>query len=297
MDFAPKEIATPIRVPSTANLMVDSADRTILLDLSSNRLDSAWNFQITKQKSILNGFFTRIGTTEVVLEWCEENISTKLANTTISFDISGIAPNTYSGTQTISVLSGFYTVAECLDEIVDRLNDLSGTTGTTWAMVQYQAGYFLEATGAFYTVGNERLAQQLDMSDAVSISLSATETGFIPECADLRPYRYIDFVSPALTYAQDVKDSSTAPSDRDVLCRWYFSYDEQAPLDAYGFPILMGYTRFCIRRIFNPPKQIKWESNLPVGNLNFEVYNDLGKILAQSSPKSNWLMTLQVSEV
>lgn len=288
MDYAPKEIATPIRVPSTANLMIDSADRAS---------GSAWNFQIVKQKSILNGFFTRIGTTEVVLEWCEENVSSALGNTTISFDISGIAPNTYNGTQTISVLSGFYTAAEMMNEIVDRLNDLSGTTGTTWAMVQYQAGYYLEATDAFFEIGTERLAVQLDLDNAVSVSLSATETGVIPNCPDLRPYRYIDFVSPVLTYAQDVKDSSTATFDRDVLCRWYFSYDEQAPLDAYGFPILMGYTRFCLRRIFNPPKQIKWDTNLPIGNLNFQVFNDDGILLPVSSDRSNWLMTLQVSEV
>jgi len=61
------EKAVTIRYPATANLMIDSSDR------NTTRNPSAWDFQITKNQSIQNGFFTRVGTTEVVLEWCEPN--------------------------------------------------------------------------------------------------------------------------------------------------------------------------------------------------------------------------------
>ena len=103
-------------------------------------------------------------------------------------------------------------------------------------------------------------------------------------------------VSPSLTYSQDVKDASSAEVVRDVLCRWYFDYDEQNMIDGYGYPILMGYKPFCLRRIFNPPKQIRWDANLPVaGIMNFALYDPFGK-LVETVNSTNFLMTLQVSE-
>lgn len=98
-----------------------------------------------------------------------------------------------------------------------------------------------------------------------------------------------------LTYNQAVKDASTSPNERDVLCRWYFDYDNQTPTDGYGFPILMGYAPFCLRRLFNPPKQIQWETNIPVGNLSFQLYDDDGTLVPVNS-RTEYLMTLQVSE-
>ena len=58
----------------------------------------------------------------------------------------------------------------------------------------------------------------------------------------------------------------------------------------------MGYKPFCLRRIFNPPKQIKWDQNLPVaGVMDFALYDNNGK-LAATTDTTNFLMTLQVSE-
>lgn len=279
--FVPGEKATTIRMPSTANLMVDSADRNEAV------FPSAFNFQIQKNQSILNGFFTRIGTTEVVLEWCQENITT--ANNTITVDISGTGANTYFDTVSVTVTSGFYTIKDALDFIINALNDLEPTTGATFSVVQDPGNVFIDCSGADATFDNTPLANQLTLDDA-------STPAFII-CPDLRPYRYIDFVSTQLTYSQDLKDSTTSPTERDVLCRWYFSYDDAPSYDAYGFPILMGYSRFCLRRIFNPPKQIKWDNNLPIGNLTFQVYDNNGLLIPSSAEGTEWLMTLQVSEV
>ena len=59
----------------------------------------------------------------------------------------------------------------------------------------------------------------------------------------------------------------------------------------------MGYTRFVRRRLYNPPKQIKWQPNQPMGNLSFQVYGDDGDLVTADLLDSNWLMTLQLSEV
>ena len=297
VDFVPNERATPIRVPSTANLMIDSIDRDEL---------SPWDFQITKNYSILNGFFTRIGTTEVVLEWCQPNISSSLGNNQLVIDVSGTGGNTYSGTETITFTEGFYTVAQALGRLTSLLNDISGTTGMTFGTATNALTNQVQviSVGGDWAINAASAGLALALQIGLPVGLNNTLTSIHSiVCPDLRPYRYIDFVSAQLTYNQDLKDSSTNNIVRDVLCRWYFDWYTPPDLDSLGFPIFMGYTAFRARRLFNPPKQIKWSPNQPIGNLSFQVY---GNTVFGGDPelvplipyaKSNWLMTLQVSEV
>lgn len=293
------EKAIVIRQPATANLMVDSKDR------DEELFSSPWDFQITRPQALQNGFMTRIGTTEVVLEWYCPNIyeenGTTPGNNVITVDICG---SVHSFTNTITIPPGFYSVAEVWNFIRGGINDLSGDTGVSVNIVQ---GGFDSAAGSFYSLvctggefnfpdGSELLVQQLKIPFGPNL---------IPEiplyqAVDLRRYRYLDFVSSQLTYNQDLKDNSTAEKQRDVLCRWYMAYGDSADpnVDNLNFPILMGYEPFVIRRIFNPPKQIKWDSAAPIGNLAFQVFGDDGKLVGTDVNEytSEWLMTLQLSE-
>jgi len=279
--------AITFRQPSTANLLIDSADRNTTIN------PSAWDFQITKSESIQNGFFTRIGTTEVVLEWCEDNINSTLGNTLGLFDLSGVL-------RTITIPPGKYTVSDALDALVAGFN-ASSTIGISSGRLfsvsttKVPGQVVIDISGLAVGVQNIRTLFPLWTRLDVGAPSNPTNTLLIL-CPDLRPYRYLDFTCAELTYAQDLKDNTTSNINRDVLTRWYFSYDEQNYLDTYGFPILMGYTRFCLRRLYNPPKQIKWDTNLPIGNLRFQVYDDEGNILSTSDTSSQWLMTLQLSE-
>jgi hypothetical protein len=54
VDYVPVEKGTTVRQPSTANLMISSKDRNLTV------YPNPFDFQITKQASIFNGFFTRI---------------------------------------------------------------------------------------------------------------------------------------------------------------------------------------------------------------------------------------------
>ena len=286
MEFVPNEKATPIRYPSTANLMVDSFDRNLV------QYPTCENFLITKNQSIMNGFFTRIATTEVVLEWFTGNVG----------GANGQFAYTVGATATDFSLAGFYTVEGLIDDLVAALNETTSTTGLTWSASAVQGGgVALTATGAPGIV--------FSLIAPIFITLTAetdTFSGTIPaggsesfqidvSTADIRRVRYLDMVCTQLTNNQSVKDASTARDVRDVLCRWYFDYDNQNPTDAYGFPILMGYQPFCLRRLFNPPKQIQWQTNIPVGQLSFQLYDDSGN-LASVSEQTNYLMTLQASE-
>lgn len=280
----PTENAVTIRQPATANLMLDSLDRNI------NNDPSCWNYQITKTNSIMNGFFTRVATTEVVLEWCYENIQAAEKNNTIVVNITGLSGNVTN--QTITLLSGFYTVAQCLDTIARKMTDLSGTTGSAFTVVQLNG-----QTGIQISSGTWNLASETILSGDLGLFPdTAAKTNYIGDCPDLRAVRYLDFVSSQLTYNQDLKDNSTQFINRDVLCRWYMAWDEAPVLDKYGFPIYMGYTEFRARRLFNPPKQIRWSNNQPLGNIAFSVYAPDGTLMPVYDTVSNWLMTLQFSE-
>lgn len=283
MDFVPAEKAVPIRYPSTANLMVDSKDRN---------QGTAWNFQIQRNQSLLNGFFTRIATTEVTLEWFIPNgglYSEKGNGLSITYGTNAAIEVLLDGT-------AFYTVEEALDFIVATYNAAAGSAllkVIVPSLGSSQAGIGSADDTTNITIDDGPLAIALGF--ATGAVAASVQLIFNP---DLRPYRYLDFVSAQLTYNQDLKDASTKLFVRDVLCRWYFAWDTPPAYDGYGYPILMGYTSFVQRRLFNPPKQIRWDPKQVVGNIAFEVWGDGETIIEDVSPKNNsqWLMSLQISE-
>jgi hypothetical protein len=291
--FLPAEKGTPIRMPSTANLMLDSADRNTAVN------PSPWVFQIQRPQALLNGFFTRIGTTEVVLEWNVPNISSDLSNNWLQIDLSGTVSGTISTTRVIT--TGVYTAAELVKAVAAELSDVSGS----WTAVAANGGgATIEPAADVYVHLSGPVADALgiDLGGLEEVGPTAGFPGLLADNleVDLRPCRYLDFVSAQLTYNQDLKDGATNNVNRDVLCRWYMAYDNPPQLDEFGFPILMGYTPFTLRRIFSPPKQIRWDNIQPLGNLSFEVFTDKN-VQPLYNPlftsKTNWLMTLQVSEV
>jgi hypothetical protein len=304
VSYIPTEKGQTIREPSVANLLIDSADRT------PSGL-GAGSFTIQKQQALQNGFFTRIGVTEVVLEWGIPNIAEEFGNRTFEVDVSGT-------TITRTLSTGFYNVSQVLNRIVTLLN----TNGTyTFAIVSNNGQVSINCT---VTAGGAQQNYDITLSNlSVNLGLNAGVIGnnFVvggEAPVDLRYFRYLDFVSDSLTYLQDVKDGTTNQFEKNVLCRFYLSYDNPCQNDALGFPILFGYQATTLRRIFNPAKQIKWEPNLPIGNLKFEVFgwggggapiqaaiNAAGQLFYQlmvapflpTPPLFNWLMTLQISEV
>lgn len=303
-----------IRVPATANLMIDSDDRPKRYDSSGVDLTTPWDFQISRQQALMNGFFSRIGVTEHVVEWCVPNISLSLGNNTFRIrDASGVI-------HSVTLTDTTYNVAEATVSICVELNALT-IPGYSFNMQGAAGTVIMRSNTAApfrsFSILPGKLAFQLDLNPfTVETNQSVL---FFVKCPDIRPYRYIDFTCSDLTAVQDVKDASTAPASqvqpngtvkptigsRDVLARWYFAFDEDASLDQLGFPILMGYEKFVLRRLYNPPKQIKWEQNFPVGNLTFQVFDPDGEIVSyedanpnvvNTAQDSNWLMTLQLSE-
>ena len=285
------EKAITMRQPATANFLVASPDRVY------TSWASPFRFQISSPNSLMNGFFTRIAVAEVALNWTVPNIRTGVNDT---FSITDT-----NGTKTVTMAQGCYTFKQAMDQLVILLN--AAGTASTWSVSGTGPTFSLNSTAAA-TLNSTVLCTQLGL--VYGVSGTAAYVGSNPVLLnDL----YIDFVCTVLTNQQRLKDASTGANNgqggstlgnnyvRDVLCRWYFAYDDSPPtLDAYGFPILMGYTGFYARRTFPFPKQIRWESNIPIGNIVFEVFNDAGNLLptnlAEANVGTEWFMTLLVSE-
>jgi hypothetical protein len=283
-EFVPTEKGQTIRYPSTAQLCIDSADR------DNFATTGPFDFTITRSYNLLNGFFTRLSSTEVMVDWAEPNIQTGVNDTLVVV----ISSTNYS----VTVPQGFYTVKDILDTLVSLLN--SAGTGRTFSIVNTNGQISLNVNTGTYAILVGQLAEQLF---AFSVFVPQSLSKLVTE-ADLRLYRYIDITSNQLTYAQDVKDSATNRTVIDTLCRIYLAYEDSPSYDAYGFPILLGYKATSFRRAFPFPKQIKWANNIPIGNLTFQVFGNITRdgvttnvIIPFVSYNSNWCLTLQVSEV
>lgn len=271
---------TTIRQPSTANLMISSLDRT-----SGKSTD----FSISKQQNILSGYFTRFGVVEISLDWCVPNISEYLQNRTLVVEI-GTNP-----AFTVNVPQGHYTVQTLLDALVIVLN--TNTYGAVFSITGPNNLKSLTSTVNFNILPGA-------LQSALNLATDEEALGFPVFCPNLCPYPYIEFTCSNLTYQQGLKDATTAPNTRDVLYRWVFGWDECSPYDSYGYAINQSYLPFITRRYLSYPKQIKWDSQQPIGQLQFEVYDSNGYIVQVADPiaaggsegELEFYMTLLVSE-
>jgi len=246
-----------IRNPATANLYIDSTDRFGVGGQPAN-------FSITRNNSILNGFFHRLAVAEVVVQWGVPNIITGFNDT---FTIA--TPNA-GGTQiSITIPQGFYTMKTLLDAIVSGITAGGTTIPFVMTLIDVAGGKALSSTSDFVIIGTI-LSAQMNLAPTAT---AGTGVYYIPVTNPVvLPYTYIDFVCNDLTYNQSLKDATTNEIVRDVLYRWNFAWETPAAVDAYNYPVYQGYTPFIARRNITFPKQIKWESNMVLGNLAFQVF-------------------------
>ena len=118
---------------------------------------------------------------------------------------------------------------------------------------------------------------------------------------------FVDIVCDQLTQNQSLKDGDSGDITRTMLCRVFLTPDGFT-----GNVGNLGSNPILLHRVFPFPKQIKWNANQPIGNLQFQVYDSQGYILStgegisgtmENPPNSydsdmgDWTLTLLVSEV
>jgi len=324
--------AVTVRPSSTANFFVDSLDKAS---------GTSSDFTINKNQSLFNGFFNRIAVNEVVMDWGLPNVAQWWGNNflTVSVDDGAVTGTDY----TITIPDGFYSAIDLMRTVCALLNAAPGqtatfsvdavTTDTTQVGIKSTQPYLVfweqsasapsvPAGTAPYYVPQNALARGLFSSSqlyTLSLPVLTTNPLFSLTKVVLAPLilgtRYVDFVSPQLTYNQQLKDNTTAQFPKDVIYRWYFAWDTQSGVNSVGGPssppapttatlfpyyVYQGYAPFNQRRILPYPKQILWDNAAPIGQVGFQVYDDRGRLLdtTQFTPSANFQfqMSMLLSE-
>ena len=319
--------AITIRPSSMAVFGVDSDDRYKTYAERRTNPSYPFSINIAKNESLLNGFFSRIAVTEFRMYWTLPNIGAVWGNNTLTYYDSASAAQ-----HTITIPAGYYDL-QSLMLVIEAEVQAQGFL-PSFSAVANAEGYSTYTTGTadtFYWVAPTSTTRTLyDMLNLVNTSPPTLATSQIGGIANLKPTDFIDVVSSQLTYNQDLKDGSTAPTVRDMLCRIYLDDDNRGfcrvqtnLFDASGNPAghqvpqsdpsdsITGTCPFMLYRQFAYPKQVQWNNAQPLGNLTFELYDDQARSIqdlwnavqpassAQGAFYANsfvWNMTLLISE-
>ena len=314
--------AVSVRPSATALFTVNSADR--YGDANTRRqtlvATSPYDFIIRKKESLLNGFFTRMGITEVSFPFALPNVDFNTSRMSVIYTpVGGV-----QATATFTPSFGFYTpsqIAAALQVFI-RARDVSLNTslvvysslnGVPQFTVSVPAGATIDfapvaTTGGLPFPYDQNQIQLYDMfgftlanSSPVRYTAPAvgSATTVVGNFTFFQKYQYLDIVSTLMTGNQNLKDSTSSPIDRNILCRLYVDYENSynVPADDPLFAPA-GTTPFTIYRKFPVPKFVQWDVKQPIGQLNFQVYDQDG-FLIRSDPQfqdMDWKMSVLVSE-
>jgi hypothetical protein len=322
-------VGQTIRQPSTALLTIDSEDRFDSYQAKREATYGSYNyspydFTITKRESIMNGFFTRLGVSEVVFPWNIPNINAQTNRMRVGYAAAPGGPFT---TFTLSVAAGFYTPSQLATAIQAELNAVPALAGTVVTYGQNiveglenvpQFSFDFTASGqfvtftplayqpnpalpAFYQFNNTKQLFDVLGLNSLAYLPAVQKSGIDTLCQSTR---YIDIVCSILTYNQSLKDTTSQVVARDSLCRVYLGALNSNMIvpttDSTFAP--PGTTPGVVYAQYSTPKQIQWVPNQPVpSGLRFQIFDDEGTPLEDlfggtSSPEINWSMTILVSE-
>ena len=323
--YSARDTAITQRPTSTAVLAIDSEDR--FNDYTESRrfdplLANNYSFTIRKNESIMNGFFTRLGITELVFPWVIPNINRKTCIITVRFQI-GAGVETFTN---IVVPIGFYTPAQLASALQVLIRAIDGSLAAFTMTYGAENGLpvFIYNTNnpnvgiAFAPMSYDSTLypfppstkQLFDVLGFISsnntITIPPGNNDYSGGLTFAQAIRYIDITCSQLTGNQALKDTMSQPIARDVLCRVYIggAPGEQSTVSAASSTFCPpGCAPTTIYRDFASPKQIQWIPNQPVpGYLKFDVYDDTGAPLSESdsfySGANNcpWSFTMLVSE-
>ena len=286
---------TPIRVPASAFLLIDSQDRDQRATSQlANILPQYWpqplnNFNIQKRQPFVSGYFHRIGTTEVKFEYNTPNINER--NNKIEVAVPAGDPST-----TITVPPGFYTPVE-LAAALQQLFQTAFNTHTWIITFESELSAFKITTNG-ETTDFQLVPFEYDTIDRTKRGLyflmnwgdgstywpqsSETEQYGLPE-PSMTYTRYIDICSTKLTQYQLVKDNGTRENTTPaVLLRLYIgNYCNEGVGDGdtsaqFDWP---GCRPCMIHRLYTTPKYSMWNPGQYIDNIDIELRDDAGELL------------------
>lgn len=300
------ERGVDIRMPSTALLGVSSSDRYDTKTERESAPSSPFNILLTSKQNFMSGFFTRIALTEVRIPWLLPTIRINLGDTmkleyrtggiTTAYTLRINGDAWYNPTSLAAEVQRAMRSASPIDGGVNKPSFTCTYSATAYAFTA--ATNVGGDTFRFLPTLDSNTTGLFEMMAWVNQGLGASMVSRVPKMIFTE---FVDIVCNQLTYAQNVKDGDTGDISRDVVARVYLSPE------GLSDPTQVGTAPFIIYRQFQTPKQIKWDNNLPIGQLSFQLYDDRGNILTSGwggtqTPffddlLGDWSITLLVSEV
>lgn len=329
--YPSREIGTTQRLPSTSLLAIDSDDRYANQIIARSAaavqnplIRSPYNFTITKNESIMNGFFTRLGLSEIVLPWVVPNINVKTRKMRVRYNVGAGDVDTEIVFVAGSTRMGFYRPAElatAVQTLVRALNaglvaftitygatnmpsfSYSTNSAATIAFLPYVASQLNPSLPDFYEYDPSTTRQLFDVLGFATSINDQMSFGGVSSQTFCQAITYVDVVCLQLTSNQALKDTMSQQIARDVLCRIYLTGNDvnNVPASSANF-CPPGCAPFTLYRNFSQPKQIQWLPNQPVqSSLRFELFDDMGNQLNESEltpgfNRTNWSFTILVSE-
>ena len=313
--------AMTLRPASTALLTIDSEDRFVDFPASRSNPSSPYNFTIRKSESLMPGFMTRIGVSEVVFPWSIPNITDKTTVIYIDYTVSG-SPIARAELELLVAFQRPSVIADSLQTQIRALD--ASLAGFTLTYGDEQLPQFQYATNSTTTVGFQPLTYESadypypsttkQLFDVLGFTYdnsvqTVSGTSRLTFCNAIR---YVDIVCNQLTNSQAQKDQTSQTISRDMLARVYVgSAPGVSSTTSVGDPLFCppGCEPTTLYINYTTPKQIQWlpNQNIP-GYLQFQVYDDTGVLLDESLEQAgvpgsalflyglDWSMTMQVTE-
>lgn len=316
----------PQRPPASAHLMIDSLDRygaqfggipggAIGIGIN-NGLPAGNDFTISAQGAMLNGYFTRLAITQVLLKY---NVPTVVTGVNDTLRVSEVAAG---ASVTITIPQGFYTPTTIAAAITAQFA-AAAAPYNTYTCVWNEASKSLKFASndgqsfAFVTpapASNTNPGSNVLLRTYYLLGINSPiyqapigTPAAIQICGPPRLYytSFVDIVSERLTKYQRVKDSESesargrknyvVPGINNIVARVYLvapntRIETSADTAVGGSPI-----DICID--YNTPKHMKWSPGESIYQMDFRLFDQFGLPLywTQANP-TEFLLTCLASE-
>jgi len=259
---APIEHGTAIRMPSTALMLVNSADGEQFSTINKLRIYDAnpARIYINNQSPVMFGYMTRLALTEMNIQWAIPNVNDYNNTLTVAYyNLAGVR----QGVVRLSIPNGFYTAPRLGRVVMDAFNNnatltaffgvntfsvtcgglpcftfvpLAGSSPTT-SYADYVISCSAGANGWWQLLPFNDTTSGLpplvdDLTNMMGLTPSSTPREFYVTLqggyASLQYTPYIDIISNLLTKNQNVRDgtSSRAVYSTGTLARIYLANED-----------------------------------------------------------------------
>lgn len=299
------DLGTTTRPSSTALFTIDSGDRYANFAEEEQAKTSPYDFTISGSKTLIPGFATRLAPVEVQFPWLVPNIIGGQSDSIrLLFNTGGVItpfdvilqggfykPQDLAITIQNQVQTAFpaftltYGIFTSLP-VVSESPQFEYATNVVGQTVAFSRGLVPNPLTATFRTLFDVMGFKVDLTvvkpppytNQPSTGFSAFGQSGLTFCQNIK---YIDIVSPQLTQNQAMPDSTTFRIQRDSIVRLYLgdsTTNTLTPADPNFCP--PGCAPFVIHRMYNYPKQLRWNAAQNIGSfIEFKVYDDLGNNL------------------